>query len=57
MFVLLESLEPKQNLAAVFVWLLSVGQKRFLISAETSYCGLSGGSFLTEVGDNRRPNK
>lgn len=57
MFVLLVSLEPKQNLAAVFVWLLSVGQKRSLLSAETSYCDLSGGSFLTEVGDNHRPNK
>lgn len=31
-----------QSLSAVFVWLLSVGQKKFLISSETSYCDLSG---------------
>lgn len=45
------------NLAAVFVWLLSVGQKRFLIPAETSYCDLSGGRFIIRVGNNHRLNK
>lgn len=45
------------NLAAVFVWLLSVGQKMFLIPAETSYCDLSGGRFIVRVGNNHRLKK
>lgn len=53
-FMLHVILETKQNLAAVFVWLLSGGQKRFFISDETFYCDLSGGSFIIRVGNNNK---